>query len=78
MIKDVSNKPSKWKFVVANANGSGVETVLQMMRTLWEGQTSRHGGPAPTRVETSDEARAAVHLAATLVQFGVSGAFQVA
>lgn len=78
MIKDVSQKPSKWKFVVADTNGSGVEAVLQMMRTLWEGQTSRHGGTAPTRVETSDEARAAVHLAASLVQFGVSGAFRAA
>jgi hypothetical protein len=78
MIKDVSQKPSKWKFVVADTNGGGVETVLRMMQTLWEGQTSRHGGATTTRVETTDEARAAVHLAATLVQLGVSGAFTTA
>ena len=78
MIRDVSLKPSKWQFVVADAAGGGVETVLQMMRTLWDGQTSRHGGAGPTRVEKKDEARAAVHLAATLVQFGVSKAFRLA
>jgi hypothetical protein len=47
-----------------------------MMWMLWQGQTSRHGGLGPTRAETPDEARAAVHLAASLVQFGVSGAFE--
>jgi hypothetical protein len=72
MIRDVASKPEKWQFV---GNEKGVETVLAMMRGLWEGQTSRHGGVSPTRAETLEEARAAVHLAATLVQFGASGAF---
>jgi hypothetical protein len=77
MIRDVSAKPSKWQFVIASGNVSGVETVLNMMRMLWNGQTSRHGGLQPTRAETADEAKAAVHLAATLVQFGVSDAFNL-
>ncbi|MCW2789197.1 MAG: hypothetical protein JWP56_1500 [Aeromicrobium sp.] len=75
MIKDVGAKPSKWKFAIADGNTTGVGTVLSMMQMLWDGQTSRHGGLAPTRAETLNEARAAVHLAATLVQFGASGAF---
>lgn len=77
MIRDIAAKPSKWKFAIAGKNADGVETVLSMMRMLWDGQTSRHGGANPTRVETADEARAAVHLAASLVQFGVSGAFDL-
>jgi hypothetical protein len=39
--------------------------VIGMMTALWEGQTSRHGGQQPTRLE----AYAAVHLAVVLVQW---------
>lgn len=78
MIRDVSAKPTKWRFAIADGNVGGVDTVLHMMRVLWDGQTSRHGGVSPTRDETSQEAKAAVHLAATLVEFGASGAFSVA
>ncbi len=78
MIRDISAKPSKWNFSVADTGSSGVATVLTMMRTLWDGQTSRHGGLTPTRAETDAEARTAVHLAAALVQFATSKAFDVA
>lgn len=44
------------------------------MRALWQGQTSRHGGQTPTSPETLEAARAAVHLAATIVQWFTSGA----
>lgn len=80
MIGDITNKPSKWKFVIAGVSTGGrviegVDTMRAMMQLLWDGQTSRHGGTSPTRAETDDEARAAVHLAASLVQYGVSCAF---
>lgn len=75
MIKDVAAKPSKWKFEIADGRVEGVATVLHMMTILWDGQTSRHGAVSATRHETIEEARAAVHLAAALVQFGSSGAF---
>jgi hypothetical protein len=78
MIRDVAAKPSKWTFVIGDDSANGLETLLGMMRLLWNGQTSRHGGTGLTRDETPEEARAAVHLAATLVQFGVSGAFSTA
>lgn len=78
MIRDVSAKPTKWTFALSYGGVDGVETLVQMMRTLWSGQRSRHGGPAPTSAETLDEARAALHLAAALVEFGSSGAFRVA
>src|SRR5260370_38831709 len=48
--------------------GTGITHVIGMMKALWEGQTSRHGRQHPTRPETMEEARAAVHLAVTLVQ----------
>lgn len=78
MIKDIGVKPAKWTFEIADGRASGVDTVLAMMQVLWDGQTSRHGGVNPTRPETVDEARTAVHLAATLVQFAVGGSFQLA
>jgi hypothetical protein len=77
MIRDVAAKPSKWEFEIADGHVSNVETMLNMMRTLWDGQTSRHGGVTPTRPESIEAARAAVHLGATLVQWGVSGTFRV-
>lgn len=77
MIRDIDQKPSKWGFVIPDGNVTGVGTVLSMMRLLWDGQSSRHGSVKPTRSETIEEARAAVHLAASLVQYGASGAFHV-
>jgi hypothetical protein len=44
------------------------------MRALWEGQTSRHGAQTAAVPETLEAARASVHLAATLVQWFISGA----
>jgi hypothetical protein len=53
--------------------GRDIEPIIGMMAALWEGQTSRHAGKKPTRKEELYEARAAVHLAVTLVHlFGVS------
>ena len=76
MIADVRNAPQNFEFAMRDGqNSSGVQTVLAMMCQLWEGQTSRHGGTAPTRPETVEEAKAAVHLGVALVQWGVSGAF---
>ena len=77
MIADLKNKPEKWKFAIPDGRHSqGVETVLGMMQVLWQGN-ARHGGPNH-QPETPEAAQAAVHLAATLVQFGVSGAFDLA
>jgi hypothetical protein len=45
-----------------------------MLNRLWTGQVSRHGGGKNSRDQTPEEARAAVHLAATLVQLLSSGA----
>lgn len=77
MIADLKNKPEKWKFIIPDAShAKGVETIIGMMQVLWQ-RHARHGGPTH-QPETLEEAQAAVHLAATLVQYGVSGAFDLA
>lgn len=76
MIRDVANAPQNFTFAIGNGDRSdGVGMVLAMMRQLWEGQTSRHGGVNPTRTETIEEAQAAISISAALVQWGVTGAF---
>ena len=48
--------------------------LIEMLDLLWKGQTARHGGQAPTRMETRAEAEMAVTLAVTLVQWSTTGA----
>lgn len=55
------------------APGVTIEAVIGMMAALWAGQTSRHASQNPTRPETVEEARAAVHLAVALVQWFGAG-----
>ncbi|WP_330480029.1 hypothetical protein [Streptomyces sp. NBC_00724] len=75
MLGEIKNARHKFRTVLSTpAGGDPVAPVEGVMRALWEGQTSRHGGQAPTTPETLEAARAAVHLAATLVQWFVSGA----
>jgi hypothetical protein len=62
--------------LILPAPGTSVVPVIGMMTVLWEGQTSRHGGQHPTRAESAEEARAAVHLAVTLVQWFSTGSVQ--
>ncbi|GAA0802103.1 hypothetical protein Sya03_05610 [Spirilliplanes yamanashiensis] len=50
----------------------GLETVISMAEALWTGQTSRHGGQYPTLMEDLSQARAALHLATTLVTWFAS------
>ncbi|MFD9565098.1 hypothetical protein [Streptomyces sp. NPDC059994] len=52
----------------------GLETARSMMELLWTGQSSRHGGRAPTPEETTEQARMAVDLATSLVRWFSSGA----
>jgi hypothetical protein len=59
----------KWRFVLVARDGSDdVAPLVAMMDRLWTGQVSRHGGGKSSRDQTPEEARAAVHLSATLVQ----------
>ncbi|MFC9271334.1 hypothetical protein ACFTXJ_26635 [Streptomyces zhihengii] len=75
MLGEIRNARHKFGAAIpVPAAGDPIAAAEAMMRALWEGQTSRHGGQNGTVPETLDAARAGVHLAATLVQWFVSGA----
>ncbi|WP_199845673.1 hypothetical protein [Streptomyces scabiei] len=75
MLGVIRNSPSRFTTALFTPSGKDAITpVAGMMRALWEGQTSRHGAQTVTVPETLEAARAAVHLAATLVQWFTSGA----
>lgn len=64
----------KWQFVLVDRDDAGtVDPLLGMLDRLWTGQVSRHGGGRNSRDQTTAEAEAAVHLAATLVQLLATG-----
>jgi hypothetical protein len=74
MIKVMENTRDRWVVGLGHEpSAAGAETVERMMRLLWTGQTSRHGGSHPTRDETVPEARAAVNLAVALLNFFTDG-----
>lgn len=67
--------PTKWEIVLPDKNGAlaPATVVMEMMTALWEGQRSRHAGTPTSRRQQSAEAAAAVHLAATLMNWLTSG-----
>ena len=69
-------KEPKWKLILRdNEKAPGAKSLAMMLRTLWRGHESRHG--RPDDVDASiEEARAAVMLAATLVQWFNTGVVQ--
>ncbi|WP_328484890.1 hypothetical protein [Streptomyces zaomyceticus] len=74
MLGEIKNARHKFVTAIPSTGGDPIAPAEAMMRALWNGQTSRHGGQTPTAPETLESARAGVHLAATLVQWFVSGA----
>ncbi|MFD0723711.1 hypothetical protein [Streptomyces globosus] len=73
MLGEIKNARHKFAAAIPSPGGDPIAPAEAMMRALWEGQTSRHGGQTPTAPETLEAAQAGVHLAATLVQWFVSG-----
>jgi len=72
MLRQMRDHPGDYRLTIP-APGAAAEPVMSMMSVLWRGQTSRHGGQTPTRMETPEEARAAVHLAVMLVHWFSTG-----
>jgi hypothetical protein len=63
----------KWGLVFRDSDKApGSRTLAAMLRTLWRGHESRHGRPDYADASL-EEARAAVALAGTLVQWFTSG-----
>lgn len=74
MLGEIKNARHKFTVAIPTPGPDPISPVEAMMRMLWEGQTSRHGGQTPTPPETLDAARMAVHLAVPLVQWFAAGA----
>ncbi|WP_405668963.1 hypothetical protein OG379_40405 (plasmid) [Streptomyces sp. NBC_01166] len=74
MLGEIKNVRHKFTTAIPTPSDNPIAPAEAMMRALWEGQTSRHGAQSGTVPETLEAARAGVHLAATLVQWFVSGA----
>ncbi|MFJ3630380.1 hypothetical protein ACIPQ3_30250 [Streptomyces albidoflavus] len=74
MLGELKNARHKFTVTIDSPDDDAVLLAEAMMRTLWTGQTSRHGSQTGTVPETLEAARAGVHLAATLVQWFISGA----
>lgn len=74
MLGQIRNARHKFTTVIPTPTGDPIAPAEVMMRTLWDGQTSRHGAQTETVPETLEAARAGVHLAAALVQWFVSSA----
>lgn len=69
----LESETPKWKLILRdNDKAPGAKSLAAMLRTLWRGHESRHGR-SDYEDATLDEARAAVILAATLVQWFTSG-----
>jgi hypothetical protein len=72
MIKAMRDKPGKW---VATTEGDHpVETIIDMMETVWTGQTDRHGAKGGVRTLVDGAAELAVQLAVALVGLFAGGA----
>ncbi len=74
VITDLRNQSAKWELAIGDSTGrpSGPDKLVEMLQLLWQGQ-SRHAGAPNSRRQNQAEGEAAVHLAATLVQWLTSG-----
>jgi hypothetical protein len=75
VCRDLESQDDKWELVlVSDRNQPGsAEPLVAILKQMWHGQRSRHGGGANSRDQTQPEAEAAVHLAALAVQWLSTG-----
>jgi hypothetical protein len=73
LIGHLAANIDSWHMAVPDGTDPSIATVLAMMRTLWDGQTSRHGGTSPTMPETVESAQAAIFIATALAQWFGAG-----
>ena len=76
VVADLTNQQAKWELVLVDTHDQpgGIEHLVGLLRQLWFGQRSRHGGGANSRDQTQPEAEAAVHLAALAMHWVSTGA----
>ena len=75
MLGQLRAEQQRYTLAIPGPHGVGsIGPLIAMLELLWRGQTSRHGAQTATRSENPEEARMAVHLAVTLVQWFTTGA----
>jgi len=74
VIAALREQPAQWALVIRDSAGqpASSDRLNAMLQLLWYGQ-SRHAGSPNSRRQTRPEAEAAVHMAATLVQWFAAG-----
>lgn len=78
MIGDLRNKPEKWEVLLGPDGFDSVAALRQACELIWKSQIDRHGTDdesVPLNVSLQ-EAQAAVHVAAMLVQLFSTGAIR--
>lgn len=70
VIADLRNQDAQWALAIGDSSGqpAGPGRLVEMFALLWQGQ-SRHASAPNSRRQGQLEAEAAVHLAATIVQW---------
>jgi hypothetical protein len=70
VITDLNSQSGKWELDFGDKDGKPADPapLIAMLNLLWQGQ-SRHAGSPNSRSQTKAEGEAAVHLAATAVQW---------
>ena len=75
IIGQLRSHPRQYALAIPGPSGTAdITPLIEMLDLLWKGQTARHGGQTPTRMETREEAEMAVTLAVTLVHWFTTGA----
>ncbi|WP_157846400.1 hypothetical protein [Streptomyces anulatus] len=64
----------KWELAIEGRGGGSVAPLTELIGLLWTGHVARHAGGPTFRPQRQDEAQMAVHLAATLVHWFITGA----
>ena len=74
VIGEISSDISRFNFAITNTTQPAVETIVQLMRMVWEGQRDRHGSATPRVAPSLGAARTAVSAAVALVEWFATGA----
>lgn len=75
VCRDLENQQADWELVFVDTGGAPavITPLVGLLKQLWQGQRSRHGGGSTSREQTLDEAAAAVHLSVLAVHWLTAG-----
>ncbi|HEY3505175.1 MAG TPA: hypothetical protein VGN37_20615 [Actinocatenispora sp.] len=76
VLSHLRDSAGNWELAIEGKNDGDIAPVVAMIELLWHGHVARHPGGPNSRPQRLDEAEMSVHLAATLVQWLISGALR--